>query len=153
MKKPIEQTIEALLRHPGVWDETKESLRDMLADHQAGRLDPDDARYIEALHQKLDGGAAKAVTSHDRGSRASTSTIAKAGPPANDTAPAFASQRPMDSAAGLVALIKSDIEALVMPSTMGDRSEAEQQLRREILGALESSLQDLADKLPGDGQG
>lgn len=153
MNKPIEQTIEALLRHPGVWDETKESLRDMLADHQAGRLDPDDARYIEALHQKLNGGAAKSVISHDRGARASTSTIAKAGSPANDTAPAFASQRPMESAAGLVAMIKSDIEALVIPSTMGDRSEAERQLRREILGALNGSLDDLAERLPGDGLG
>ena len=55
MSVTIEQRVEDLLRHSEVWDETKETLRDLLSEFKAGTLDPDDARYIEGLHAKMFG--------------------------------------------------------------------------------------------------
>ena len=49
----IEQRVDDLLKHTGVWDETKDTLRDLLVEHKAGKLDAEDARYIEGLHKKM----------------------------------------------------------------------------------------------------
>ena len=66
MSASIEQRIGDLLRHSDVWEETKESLREMLSDHQAGKLDPDDERYIEGLHAKVFGGRSGASESRGK---------------------------------------------------------------------------------------
>src|SRR5690606_32883070 len=53
MTVDIEQRVDDLLKHTGVWDETKDTLRELLVEHKAGTLEPDDARYIEGLHKKM----------------------------------------------------------------------------------------------------
>ena len=53
MTVDIEQRVDDLLKHTGVWDETKETLRELLVEHKAGTLDADDAKYIEGLHKKM----------------------------------------------------------------------------------------------------
>ena len=53
MTVDIEQRVDDLLKHTGVWDETKATLRELLAEHKAGTLDAEDAKYIEGLHRKM----------------------------------------------------------------------------------------------------
>ena len=59
----IEQRIDDLLKHTGVWEQTKDTLRDLLAEHKAGTLDAEDASYIEGLHKKMFGGRTASAVS------------------------------------------------------------------------------------------
>lgn len=144
MAVSIEQRIEDLLGHADVWEETKEGLRDMLADHQAGRLDLDDVRYIDGLHAKMFGGrVAGASAGMGKGqNRAHNMAAVK---PANDDTAAPSTKRGLDAAA-LIDALREDVANLVTPGDINDRPTAEQELRGEILAALQSTLDDLAAK-------
>ena len=145
MAVSIEQRIEGLLGHADVWEETKESLRDMLADQKAGRLDPDDARYIEALHAKVFGGrvsAPPAGLGNPMQNRAHDIAPVK---PANDDTATQSAQPGLDAAA-LIGALREDIANLVIPGDMNERPTAEQELRGEILDALQATLNELAAK-------
>ncbi len=144
MTVSIEQRIEDLLGHADVWEETKDGLRDMLADHQAGRLDPDDERYIEGLHAKVFGGRVSVPSSNPGKPQGRVRNIA-AVKPANDDTAAPSTKRGLDAAA-LIEALRGDIADLVIPGDMNDRPTAEQDLRGEILAALQSTLDALAAK-------
>ncbi len=145
MAVSIEQRIEDLLGHADVWEETKETLRELLSEHQAGKLDPDDARYIEGLHAKVFGGKSGAQASgggKPAQGRVRDITAAK---PANDDIAASSTKRGLAPAA-LIDALREDIAHLVIPGDLSDRPSAEQDLRGEILEALQSRLNELAAK-------
>jgi hypothetical protein len=125
----IEQRIEDLLKHTGVWDETKETLRELLAEHKAGTLDADDARFIEGLHRKMFPGRNAAA----QGTREVREVKADNDDAAVPVAP------PGASAGEVIAALREDLAGIVTPS---DMPEAEQVLRREILAAINAKLDD-----------
>jgi hypothetical protein len=140
----IEQRVEDLLKHTGVWDETKDTLRDFLADHKAGKLEAEDARYIEGLHKKM-----------FPGRNASSMTEAKPGPSrprdisavkaANDDTQLPSARRDL-SGADLIKALRADIAHLVVPADMAERPQAEQDQRTAILEALNATLDDIDAK-------
>lgn len=135
----IEQRVEALLKHADVWDETKETLRELLAEHKAGTLDPEDARYIDGLHQKVFGGRGMIVSAANatpHGTRDVPDVKAD-----NDETDAAAPSGP--AAGDLIAALREDIAAIVTPT---DMPEAEQALRRDILAAINAKLDDYDTK-------
>lgn len=125
----IEQRIEDLLKHTGVWDETKETLRELLAEHKAGTLDADDARFIEGLHRKMFPGRNAAA----QGTREVREVKADNDDAAVPVAPSGA------SAGEVIAALREDLAGIVTPS---DMPEGEQVLRREILAAINAKLDD-----------
>jgi hypothetical protein len=145
MPVSIEQRIEDLLGHADVWDETKEGLRDMLADQKAGRLDPDDERYIQRLHEKVFGGRAGQAAPAASGKLKNRGLDMTAVKPANDDTAAPSMKRGLDAPA-LIAALREDIANLVVPGDMNDRPADEQELRGEIVSTLQATLDELAAK-------
>jgi hypothetical protein len=137
----IEKRVDDLLKHTGVWDETKETLRDLLAEHKAGTLDAEDASYIEGLHKKMFPGRNAASTPEAKSSPSRPRDIA-AVKPANDDAQLVSTRRGL-SGADLIQALRADIAHLVVPRDMGERSQEEQDLRTEILDALNATLDDI----------
>jgi hypothetical protein len=137
----IEQRVDDLLKHTGVWDETKETLRDLLADHKAGKLDADDARYIEGLHKKMFPGrnAASMAEAKQTSSRPRDISAVKA---ANDDTQLPSARHDL-SGADLIQALRADIAHLVVPADMSERPQAEQDLRNAILEALNATLDDI----------
>lgn len=144
MAVSIEQRIADLLGHADVWEETKEGLRDLLAEHQAGKLDPDDERYIEGLHAKVFGGKSGVSTGGGKLAQNRVRDIAAA-KPANDDAVAASTKRGL-TVTSLIDALREDIANLVVPGDMNERPTAEQDLRGEILDALQATLNELAAK-------
>ena len=97
MSATIDQRIDDLLKHTGVWDETKDTLRDLLAEHKAGTLDAEDARYIEGLHKKMFPGRNAAPMSDAKPSPSRPRDIA-AVKPANDDAQLASARRGLSGA-------------------------------------------------------
>ena len=141
MSATIDQRIDDLLKHTGVWDETKDTLRDLLAEHKAGTLDAEDARYIEGLHKKMFPGRNAAPMPDAKPSPSRPRDIA-AVKPANDDAQ-LASARPGLSGADLIQALRADIAHVVVPADLAERPQAEQDLRTEILEALKATLDDI----------
>lgn len=137
----IEKRVDDLLKHTGVWEETKETLRDLLAEHKAGTLDAEDARYIEGLHKKMFPGRNAASTPETKASSSRPRDIA-AVKPANDDAQLASTRRGL-SGADLIQALRADIAHLVVPGDMAERPQGEQDLRTEILDALNATLDDL----------
>jgi hypothetical protein len=137
----IEKRVDDLLKHTGVWDETKETLRDLLAEHKAGTLDAEDARYIEGLHKKMFPGRNAALSPEGKSSSSRPRDIA-AVKPANDDAQLASARRGL-SGADLIQALRADIAHLVVPGDMAERPQDEQDLRNEILEALNATLDDL----------
>lgn len=133
----IEQRVEDLLKHTGVWDETKATLRELLAEHRAGTLDADDAKYIEGLHRKVFPGrnAAAAGAPIAKPMVQSTREVRDVRADNDDTAMPAAPSGP--ETGDLIAALRRDVAGIVTPP---DMPEAEQALRREILAALEAKL-------------
>lgn len=132
----IEQRVDDLLKHTGVWDETKETLRELLVEHKAGKLDAEDAKYIEGLHRKMFSGrnaAAGAPTA--KSSVQSTREVRDVKADNDDTALPAQSSGP--AAGDVIAALRRDIAGIVAPP---DMPEAEQALRRQIHAALEAKL-------------
>lgn len=138
MSATIEQKVEDLLGHAEVWDETKETLRDLLSEFNTGNLDPDDARYIEGLHSKMFGGRNGAPSNSGKPSPSRPRDIA-AVKPANDDATLRSAKRGLERQA-LIEALRLDIADLVIGRDIYERPEAEQSLRREIVEALNSTL-------------
>ena len=143
MSITIERAVEQLLGHPSVWAETKERLRELLAEHNEGKLDPDDQRYILALHQKMHPGKVSLAPAN-----ANPRPKAGASSPAS---PSSAPPRPASQAAGLdaealIAALREDIANLVIPEDMANRPSDEQALRAAALETLQAALSDLAAK-------
>ena len=124
----IEQRVEDLLKHTGVWDETKETLRELLAEHKAGTLDGDDARYIESLHKKMFPGRNAAAGAMTKPAVKGTREVRDVKADNDDAAM---------PATSVIAALRRDIPSIVTPPDMPDEEEA---LRREILAALEAKL-------------
>ena len=141
MSATIEQRIEDLLKHTGVWDETKDTLRDLLADQKAGTLDPDDASYIDGLHKKMFPGR-NAATMPDAKATPSRPRDIAAVKPANDDSRLASTRRGL-AGADLIQALRVDIAQLVVPGDMAERSQGEQDLRNEILAALNATLDDI----------
>ena len=137
----IEQRIEDLLKHTGVWEQTKDTLRDFLADHKAGTLDADDASYIEGLHKKMFPGRNAASMPEAKSAPSRPRDIA-AVKPANDDAQLASTRRGL-AGADLIQALRADIAHLVVPGDMAERSQEEQDLRTEILEALSATLDDI----------
>jgi hypothetical protein len=137
----IEQRIEDLLKHTGVWEQTKDTLRDLLADHKAGTLDAEDASYVEGLHKKMFPGRNAAAVSDAKPAPSRPRDIA-AVKPANDDAQ-LASTRNGLEGADLIQALRQDIAQLVVPGDMADRPQGEQDLRNAILEALTATLDDI----------
>jgi hypothetical protein len=137
----IEKRVDDLLKHTGVWEETKETLRDLLAEHKAGTLDAEDARYIEGLHKKMFPGRNAASTFESKASPSRPRDIA-AVKPANDDAQLASTRRGL-SGADLIQALRADIAHLVVPGDMAERPQDEQDLRTEILEALNATLDDI----------
>jgi hypothetical protein len=137
----IEQRIEDLLKHTGVWDETKDTLRDLLTEHKDGRLDAEDARYIEGLHKKMFPGrnAASMPEAKSAPSRPRDISAVKA---ANDDTKLPSARRDL-SGADLIQALRVDMAHLVVPADMAERPQGEQDLRTEILEALNATLDDI----------
>jgi hypothetical protein len=148
MAVDIEQRVEDLLKHTGVWDETKETLRELLAEHKAGKLDPEDASYIEGLHKKVFQGRNAAAG-------APAAPLAKAGAQGtrdvrevkadnDDTA----MQRAASGLATgeLIAALRRDIDDIVTPE---DMPEAEEMLRHALHAALVAKLDEYEAKEEG----
>lgn len=140
----IEQRIDDLLGHADVWEETKEGLRELLIEQQAGKLEADDARYIEGLHAKVFGGKVSAPVSGGKPGQGRVRDITAA-KPANDDAVTASARRDL-SPAELIDTLREDIANLVIPGDMNERPTAEQGLRGEILDALQETLNALAAK-------
>jgi hypothetical protein len=145
----IEQRVDDLLKHTGVWDETKETLRDLLAEHKAGTLDRDDAKYIEGLHKKMFPGRNAAAPGAPAATPPAQAPRDVREVKADNDDVALPSARPGLAADELVAALRQDIADLVTPSDISDRPEAEQTLRREILAALHGKLDDFDAKDEG----
>jgi hypothetical protein len=139
MAADIEQRVEDLLKHAGVWDETKETLRELLAEHKAGTLDPEDARYIEGLHKKMCPGRAGASAAPAAKTAAQATREVREVKADNDDM-VLPSARAGHAASELIAALRQDIAGLVTPADISERPEAEQALRREILAALHARL-------------
>jgi hypothetical protein len=137
----IEKRVDDLLKHTGVWDETKETLRDLLAEHKAGTLDAEDARYIEGLHKKMFPGRNVASTPEAKAPPSRPRDIA-AVKPANDDAQLASTRRGL-SGADLIQVLRADIAHLVVPGDMAERPQDEQALRTGILDALNATLDDI----------
>jgi hypothetical protein len=137
----IEQRIDDLLKHTGVWEQTKDTLRDLLAEYKAGTLDAEDASYIEGLHKKMFSGRTAAPTPEAKSSPSRPRDIA-AVKPANDDAQLASTRRGLEGAA-LIQALRQDIAHLVVPGDMAERSQGEQDLRNEILEALTATLDDI----------
>jgi hypothetical protein len=137
----IEQRIDDLLKHTGVWEQTKDTLRDLLAEHKAGTLDAEDASYIEGLHKKMFGGRTASAGSDAKPAPPRPRDIA-AVKPANDDAQLASTRRGLVGA-DLIQALRQDIAQLVVPGDMADRSQEEQDLRNEILEALTATLDDI----------
>jgi hypothetical protein len=142
MAVDIEQRVDDLLKHTGVWDETKETLRELLTEHLAGRLEAEDARYIEGLHKKMFPGR----------NAAAGAPVAKAGPQGTrDVRDVKADNDDVMLPNGrgveeLIEALRQDISAIVTPA---DMPEGEQALRREILAAVNAKLDEYAAKEEG----
>lgn len=145
MTVDIEQRVDDLLKHTGVWDETKETLRELLAEHKAGKLDAEDARYIEGLHKKMFPGR----------NAAAGAPVAKAAPQGTrevrevkaDNDDVVLPAAPSGPSAGeLISALRTDLAGIVTPP---DMPETEQVLRREILAAINAKLDDYAAKEEG----
>jgi hypothetical protein len=141
MSATIEQRVEDLLKHTGVWDQTKDTLRDLLAEHKAGTLAAEDASYIEGLHKKMFPGRNAASASDARPAPSRPRDIA-AVKPANDDAQ-LASTRRGQTGPDLIQALRQDLAHLVVPSDMAERPQGEQDLRTEILEALNAALDDI----------
>jgi hypothetical protein len=146
MTVDIEQRVEDLLKHTAVWDETKETLRELLAEHKGGTLDAEDAKYIEGLHKKMFPGrnsaAGAPVAAAPKASVSSTRDMREVKADNDDASPASA--RSGLPAAELIDALREDIANLVIPADMNEREAAEQELRGEILEALQKTLNELA---------
>jgi hypothetical protein len=141
MSANIEQRVDDLLKHTGVWDETKETLRELLADHKAGTLDAEDASYIEGLHKKMFPGR-NASSMPDAKSSPSRPRDIAAVKPANDDAQLASARRGL-SGTDLIQALRADIARIVAPADMAERPQGEQDLRTEILEALNATLDDI----------
>lgn len=132
----IEQRVADLLKHTGVWDETKATLRELLVEHKAGTLDSDDAKYIEGLHRKMfPGRNAAAGASVAKSSVQSTREVRDVKAANDDTAMPRA---PSGLATGeLIAALRRDIADIVTPA---DMPETEEMLRHALHAALEAKL-------------
>jgi hypothetical protein len=139
MTADIEQRVEDLLKHTGVWDETKETLRELLGEHKAGTLDPEDARYIEGLHKKMFPGRTVASAAPVAKAAAQATRDVREVRADNDDM-LLPSARAGHAASELIAALRQDIAGLVTPADISVRPEAEQVLRREILAALHARL-------------
>lgn len=137
----IEQRVEDLLKHTGVWDETKDTLRDLLVEHKAGKLDAEDARYIEGLHKKMFPGrnATAMPEAKQPPSRPRDISAVKA---ANDDTQLPSARHDL-SGADLIQALRADIAHLVVPADMAERPQPEQDLRTAILEALNATLDDI----------
>jgi len=145
MTVDIEQRVEDLLKHTGVWDETKETLRDLLAEHKAGTLDAEDARYIEGLHKKMFPGRNAAAGAPVGKAAAQGSREVREVKADNDDA--LLPRAPDGPSRGeLIAALREDLAGIVTPSGM---PEGEQVLRRDILAAINAKLDDYAAKEEG----
>jgi hypothetical protein len=146
MTVDIEQRVEDLLKHTAVWDETKETLRELLAEHKGGTLDADDAKYIEGLHKKMFPGrnaaAGAPVAAAPKAGVSSTRDMREVKADNDDVSPSSA--RSGLTAAELIDALREDIANLVIPADMNEREAAEQDLRGEILEALQATLNELA---------
>jgi len=142
MTVDIEQRVEDLLKHTGVWDETKETLRELLAEHKSGKLDAEDARYIEGLHKKMFPGRNAAAVGAPIAK--ATRDVREVKADNDDVVLPAAPSGP--SAGALIAELRADIADIVTPA---DMPEAEQALRREILAAINAKLDDYAAKEEG----
>jgi len=131
----IEQRVDDLLKHTGVWDETKATLRELLAEHRAGALDAEDAKYIEGLHKKMFPGRNAAGAPIAKSSVQGTREVRDVRADNDDTVLPAASSGP--STGEVIAALRQDIAGIVTPPDMPD---TEQTLRREILAALEAKL-------------
>ena len=142
----IEQRVEDLLKHTAVWDETKETLRELLAEHKGGTLDADDAKYIEGLHRKMFPGrnaaAGAPVAAAPKAGVSSTRDMREVKADNDDASPSSA--RSGLPAAELIDALREDIANLVIPADMNERDAAEQELRGQILEALQATLNELA---------
>lgn len=142
----IEQRVEDLLKHTAVWDETKETLRELLAEHKGGTLDADDAKYIEGLHRKMFPGRNAAVgapaAAAPKAGVSSTRDMRDVKADNDDASPSSA--RSGLPAAELIDALREDIANLVIPADMNERNAAEQELRGQILEALQTTLNELA---------
>ena len=145
MTVDIEQRVEDLLKHTGVWDETKAALRELLVEHKAGTLDADDARYIEGLHRKMfPGRNAGAGAPTAKSSVQSTREVRDVRADNDDTA---MPRVPSGLATGdLITALRRDIADIVTPA---DMPEAEQMLRHAIHAALEAKLDEYEAKEEG----
>ena len=146
MTVDIEQRVEDLLKHTAVWDETKETLRELLAEHKGGTLDADDAKYIEGLHRKMFPGrnaaAGAPVAAAPKAGVSSTRDMREVKADNDDASPSSA--RSGLPAAELIDALREDIANLVIPADMNERDAAEQELRGQILEALQATLNELA---------
>ena len=141
MSVTIDQRIDDLLKHTGVWEETKDTLRDLLAEHKAGTLDAEDARYIEGLHKKMFPGRNAVPMSETKPSPSRPRDIA-AVKLANDDAQLASARRGL-AGADLIEALRTDIAHIVVPPDMAERPQEEQDLRTEILEALKATLDDI----------
>jgi len=148
MSLDIDQRVDDLLKHTGVWDETKETLRELLAEHKAGTLDPEDARYIEGLHRKMFPGrnVGASAPGAPAAKAASQATRELRDVRADNDDVLLPSARTGLASTELVAALRQDIAGLVVPADGSERPEAEQVLRREILAALNAKLDEFDAK-------
>ncbi len=148
MAVDIEQRVDDLLKHTGVWDETKETLRELLTEHLAGRLEAEDARYIEGLHKKMfPGRNAAAGAPVGKGGPQGTRDVREVKADNDDVMlPSAANGIAMGE---LIANLRQDVTGIVTPADIAERPEAEQVLRREILAALELKFDEYAAKEEG----
>ena len=143
MTADIEKRVDDLLKHTGVWEETKETLRELLAEHKAGTLEADDAKYIEGLHKKMFAGrGASASAAPAKSAPQATRDMRDVKADNDDTSPS--SLRSGLPAAELIDALREDIANLIIPADMNERDAAEQELRGEILEALQATLNELA---------
>jgi hypothetical protein len=141
----IERRVEDLLKHTGVWDETKETLRELLAEHKAGKLDPEDARYIEGLHKKVFGGRGAAPgASVTNAAAQGTRDVREVKADNDDTAMQRAPSGLATSE--LIAALRRDIDDIVTPA---DMPEAEEMLRHALHAALVAKLDEYEAKEEG----
>lgn len=138
----IEQRVEDLLKHTGVWDETKDTLRDLLVEHKAGRLDAEDARYIEGLHKKMFPGRNAASMPEAKPVPSRPPRDISAVKAANDDTQLPSARRDL-SGADLIQALRADIAHLVVPADVAERPQGEQDLRTAILEALNATLDDI----------
>lgn len=145
MTVDIEQRVDDLLKHTGVWDETKETLRELLSEHKAGTLAAEDASYIEGLHKKMfPGRNAAAGAPVSKATSQGTREVREVKADNDDVV--LPSVRSGLAATELIDALRKDIANLLIPADMNEREPAEQELRGKILEALQASLNELAAK-------